>query len=71
MEELHLDHHFIVSPRMKADRNFRISVVMAQDPDQPQERPGFKFFKRRDIRDTASFLREMEYMDGKEDNIST
>eukprot|EP00972_Heterocapsa_arctica_P049717 7315162-Heterocapsa_arctica.AAC.1 len=72
MEELHLDHHFMVPPsRMKADRNFIISVVMTQDPDQPQERPGFKFFKRCDIRDTASFLRKMEYMEGKEDNIFT
>eukprot|EP00972_Heterocapsa_arctica_P067805 10011148-Heterocapsa_arctica.AAC.1 len=41
MEELHLGHHFMISPRMKADRNFIISVVMAHDPDQPQERPGF------------------------------
>eukprot|EP00972_Heterocapsa_arctica_P040484 5965531-Heterocapsa_arctica.AAC.1 len=45
MEELHLDHHIMVSPRMKADRNFIISAVVAHDPDQPQERPGFKFFK--------------------------
>eukprot|EP00972_Heterocapsa_arctica_P048135 7098262-Heterocapsa_arctica.AAC.1 len=32
---------------MKADSNFIISVVMAQDPDQSQERPGFKFFEVR------------------------
>eukprot|EP00972_Heterocapsa_arctica_P102465 15099366-Heterocapsa_arctica.AAC.1 len=56
---------------MKAYSNFRISAVMAHDPDQPQERPGFKFFKRCDIRDTTSFLRKMEFMDGKEDNIFT
>eukprot|EP00972_Heterocapsa_arctica_P063752 9405669-Heterocapsa_arctica.AAC.1 len=54
---------------MKSDRNFRISVVRANDPDQPRERPGFKFFKRCDIRDTASFFRKMEYMDGEEDDI--
>eukprot|EP00972_Heterocapsa_arctica_P067731 9999822-Heterocapsa_arctica.AAC.1 len=41
MEELHLDHHYMVSPRMKSDRNVGISVVRANDPDQPQERPGF------------------------------
>eukprot|EP00972_Heterocapsa_arctica_P007709 1123807-Heterocapsa_arctica.AAC.1 len=33
---------------------------MAFDPDQPLERAGFKFFKRCDIRDTASFLRNMK-----------
>eukprot|EP00972_Heterocapsa_arctica_P089034 13130388-Heterocapsa_arctica.AAC.1 len=38
---------------MKSARNSRISVVRANDPDHPQERPGFKFFKRCDIRDTA------------------
>eukprot|EP00972_Heterocapsa_arctica_P098517 14539469-Heterocapsa_arctica.AAC.1 len=59
---------------MKEDRNFRISVVMAYDPDDPvmaYYRPGFKFFKRCDIRDTASFLRKTEYMEGNEDNIFT
>eukprot|EP00972_Heterocapsa_arctica_P021245 3127297-Heterocapsa_arctica.AAC.1 len=44
---------------------------MAFDPEQPHERAGFKFFKRCDIRDTASFLRQMKYMEGKEDNIYT
>eukprot|EP00972_Heterocapsa_arctica_P075179 11093054-Heterocapsa_arctica.AAC.1 len=57
------------SPRTKTDRNLRHSVVMAFDPDQPHERAGFEFFKRCDIRDTASFLREMKYMEGKEDII--
>eukprot|EP00972_Heterocapsa_arctica_P064002 9443195-Heterocapsa_arctica.AAC.1 len=37
---------------------------MAFDPDQPLERAGFKFLKRCDIRDTSSFLRKMEYMEG-------
>eukprot|EP00972_Heterocapsa_arctica_P014689 2163351-Heterocapsa_arctica.AAC.1 len=71
MEELHLDHHHIVSPIMEEDRNFIISVVLAYDPDRPQDRPGFKFFKRCDMRDTASFLRKMEYMEGNEDNTCT
>eukprot|EP00972_Heterocapsa_arctica_P004862 720361-Heterocapsa_arctica.AAC.1 len=44
---------------------------MAFDPDQPLERAGFMFFKRCDIRDTASFLRTMQYLEGKEDNIYT
>eukprot|EP00972_Heterocapsa_arctica_P027611 4059687-Heterocapsa_arctica.AAC.1 len=41
------------------------------DPDQPHERAAFKFFKGCDIRDTASFLRTMRYMEGKEDNLYT
>eukprot|EP00972_Heterocapsa_arctica_P049280 7253614-Heterocapsa_arctica.AAC.1 len=45
MEELHLDTHDMVTPRTKTDRHFRISVVRANDPDHPLERPGFKFFK--------------------------
>eukprot|EP00972_Heterocapsa_arctica_P049865 7333988-Heterocapsa_arctica.AAC.1 len=53
LEELHLEQHFMDSPRTKSDRQFRISVVRANDPDQAQERPGVKFFKRCDIRDTA------------------
>eukprot|EP00972_Heterocapsa_arctica_P055346 8164957-Heterocapsa_arctica.AAC.1 len=57
---------------MKEDRNFRISVVMVYDPDDPvmaYYRPGFKFFRRCGIRDTGSFLRKMEYMEGNKDNI--
>eukprot|EP00972_Heterocapsa_arctica_P056076 8271052-Heterocapsa_arctica.AAC.1 len=66
---MQIDHHHMDSPRTKSDRNVRHSVVMAFDPDQPHERAGLKFFKRCDIIDTASFLRKMEYMEGKEDNI--
>eukprot|EP00972_Heterocapsa_arctica_P028395 4174080-Heterocapsa_arctica.AAC.1 len=71
MEELHLDVHYMVSPRRKTDRNFRICAVRANDSEHPQERPGFKFFKRCDIRDTASFFQRMEYMDRVEANIYT
>eukprot|EP00972_Heterocapsa_arctica_P087087 12838270-Heterocapsa_arctica.AAC.1 len=46
MEELHLELHDMVSSRTKTDRNFRISVVRANDPDHPLVRPGFKFFVR-------------------------
>eukprot|EP00972_Heterocapsa_arctica_P026389 3885677-Heterocapsa_arctica.AAC.1 len=53
IEELHLDHHCMDSPRTKLDRNIRHSVVMAFDPYQPHERAALKFFKRCDIRDTA------------------
>eukprot|EP00972_Heterocapsa_arctica_P023887 3518170-Heterocapsa_arctica.AAC.1 len=63
MEELHLELHDMVSPRMKTDRNFRISAVRANDPDHPLVRPGFKFFKRCDIRDIASFFQRTEYME--------
>eukprot|EP00972_Heterocapsa_arctica_P011625 1702888-Heterocapsa_arctica.AAC.1 len=60
MAEMQLDHHHMDSPRTKTDRNLRYSVVMAFDPDQPHERAVFKFFKRCDMRDTASFLRKMK-----------
>eukprot|EP00972_Heterocapsa_arctica_P012236 1794321-Heterocapsa_arctica.AAC.1 len=53
LEELHFGVHYVDSPRMRSDRNFIISAVRAYDPDHPLDRPGFKFFKRCDIRDTA------------------
>eukprot|EP00972_Heterocapsa_arctica_P080441 11854380-Heterocapsa_arctica.AAC.1 len=59
------------SPRTKSDRNSRICVVMDSDQDFPNERAAFKFFKRCDIRHTASFLRSMKYMEGSETNEYT
>eukprot|EP00972_Heterocapsa_arctica_P071193 10517041-Heterocapsa_arctica.AAC.1 len=67
-EELCIYHHFMDSPRTKSDRNSRISVVMDFDQDFPNKRAAFKFFKRCDIRDTASFLCTMKYMEGSESN---
>eukprot|EP00972_Heterocapsa_arctica_P095702 14114106-Heterocapsa_arctica.AAC.1 len=49
---------------MRSDRNFRISATRAYDPDHPLERPGFEFFKRCDIRDTASYFLRMGYESG-------
>eukprot|EP00972_Heterocapsa_arctica_P095932 14155205-Heterocapsa_arctica.AAC.1 len=53
MEGLHVGTHYMDSPRMRSDRNFRISGVRACDPEHLSDRPGFKFFKRCDVRDTA------------------
>eukprot|EP00972_Heterocapsa_arctica_P111402 16401791-Heterocapsa_arctica.AAC.1 len=50
------------SPRTKSDRNFRISAVRVTNPENPQERAGFKFFKRGDIRDAAAFFNQMNFM---------
>eukprot|EP00972_Heterocapsa_arctica_P111895 16428726-Heterocapsa_arctica.AAC.1 len=41
------------------------------DQDFPNERAAFKFFERCDIRDTASFLRTMQYTEGSESNEYT
>eukprot|EP00972_Heterocapsa_arctica_P024877 3668867-Heterocapsa_arctica.AAC.1 len=70
-EELRIDQHFIDSPRTRSDTNSRISVVMDFDQNAPDERAAFKLFKRCDIRDTASFLRSMKYMEGVEGNDYT
>eukprot|EP00972_Heterocapsa_arctica_P115709 16449298-Heterocapsa_arctica.AAC.1 len=56
---------------MRADRNFRISAARACNPEHPQERPGFKFYKRCDIRDTAAYFNKKNYMDRVEANIYT
>eukprot|EP00972_Heterocapsa_arctica_P113762 16438956-Heterocapsa_arctica.AAC.1 len=70
-EELSIDHHFIDSPQTKSDRNSRINVEIDFDQDFPNERATFKSFKRCDIRDTASHLRSMKYMEGAESNEYT
>eukprot|EP00972_Heterocapsa_arctica_P087021 12828022-Heterocapsa_arctica.AAC.1 len=44
-KQLHFGTHFVDSPRMRTDRNFIISAARAFDPEHPQERPGFKFYK--------------------------
>eukprot|EP00972_Heterocapsa_arctica_P100663 14842389-Heterocapsa_arctica.AAC.1 len=71
MEGLHFGVHHMDSPRMRSDRNFRISATRACDPDYPQERPGFKIFKRCDIRDTASYFQRMGFMERVQANIYT
>eukprot|EP00972_Heterocapsa_arctica_P002134 305827-Heterocapsa_arctica.AAC.1 len=62
-EQLHFGSHFMDSPRTRSDRNFRISAVRVEDPENPQERSGFKFYRRGDIRDTAAFFNQMNFMD--------
>eukprot|EP00972_Heterocapsa_arctica_P051369 7555611-Heterocapsa_arctica.AAC.1 len=56
---------------MRSDRNFRISAARAYDPDHPLERPGFKLYKRCDIRDTATYFLRMKFMERVEANIYT
>eukprot|EP00972_Heterocapsa_arctica_P028797 4236146-Heterocapsa_arctica.AAC.1 len=56
---------------MRTDRNFRISAARAFDPEQPQERPGFKFYKRCDIKDTATYFNVKNFMDRVEANAYT
>eukprot|EP00972_Heterocapsa_arctica_P015012 2212944-Heterocapsa_arctica.AAC.1 len=51
------------SPRLRADRDFRISAARAIDPEHPRERPGFKLYKRCDIRDTVAYFNEKHFMD--------
>eukprot|EP00972_Heterocapsa_arctica_P007664 1116782-Heterocapsa_arctica.AAC.1 len=38
-EQLHFGVHYMDSPRMRSDRNFRISGARAYDPNHPLERP--------------------------------
>eukprot|EP00972_Heterocapsa_arctica_P058746 8661509-Heterocapsa_arctica.AAC.1 len=59
------------SPRMRTDRHFRISAARAIDPEHPQERPDFKFYKRCDIRDTAAYFNVKKFMDKVEANTYT
>eukprot|EP00972_Heterocapsa_arctica_P097304 14356209-Heterocapsa_arctica.AAC.1 len=65
---------------VKTDRNFRISaaraylpehVNRAYHPEHPQQRPGFKFYKRCDIRDTAAYFNRNICLDKVETNIYT
>eukprot|EP00972_Heterocapsa_arctica_P081322 11986404-Heterocapsa_arctica.AAC.1 len=62
-EHLHVGTHYMDSPRTKSDRKFRISAVRVTDPENPQERAGFELFKRGDIRDTAAFFNQMNFME--------
>eukprot|EP00972_Heterocapsa_arctica_P078925 11638234-Heterocapsa_arctica.AAC.1 len=57
------------SPRIRSDRNFIISAARAYDPQHPLERPGLKFFKRCDIRDTAAYFNKKKFMERVEANI--
>eukprot|EP00972_Heterocapsa_arctica_P033804 4975593-Heterocapsa_arctica.AAC.1 len=38
-EQLYFGVHYMYSPRMRSDRNFRISAARTYDPDHPLERP--------------------------------
>eukprot|EP00972_Heterocapsa_arctica_P097323 14358496-Heterocapsa_arctica.AAC.1 len=70
-EGIHVGSHFMDSPRTRSDRNFRISAVRVQDPENPQGKSGFKFFRRGDIRDAAAFFNQMHFMGPVEENIYT
>eukprot|EP00972_Heterocapsa_arctica_P111850 16428457-Heterocapsa_arctica.AAC.2 len=70
-EQLYFGEHFMTSPRRRSDRNFRISAVRVRDPENPEARPGFKFFRRGDIRDTAGFFNQINFMGTVEENVYT
>eukprot|EP00972_Heterocapsa_arctica_P038768 5713201-Heterocapsa_arctica.AAC.1 len=59
------------SPRTKSDRNFIISAVRVADPENPQGKAGFKLFKRGDIRNTAAFFNQMNFMEPVEGSYYT
>eukprot|EP00972_Heterocapsa_arctica_P054903 8094890-Heterocapsa_arctica.AAC.1 len=59
------------SPRMKSYRNLKICAARACDPEHPQERPGFKVYKRCDIRDTAAYFNQKSCLERVEANIYT
>eukprot|EP00972_Heterocapsa_arctica_P014023 2066497-Heterocapsa_arctica.AAC.1 len=69
MERLHFGTHYMDSPRTKSYRNYRISAVRMTNPEIPQEKAGFKLFRRGDIRDTAGFFEQMNFMEPVKRNI--
>eukprot|EP00972_Heterocapsa_arctica_P035553 5232222-Heterocapsa_arctica.AAC.1 len=67
-----IEEELTIADQYTTDRDMIISVVMEFDQNNPEEdRAAFKFFKRCDIRDTANFLRIMNYMDIIEANLYT
>ncbi len=69
-EKLYLGSHYMDSPRTSQDNNFRISAARVQYADT-QEKAGFRFFMRGDIRDTAAFFEKMNFMEPIEGNLYT
>eukprot|EP00972_Heterocapsa_arctica_P079654 11736539-Heterocapsa_arctica.AAC.1 len=61
-EKLYFGAHDMESPRTTSAKNFRISAARVLNPD-PKERAGFKFFMRGDIRDTAAYFDNMNFME--------
>eukprot|EP00972_Heterocapsa_arctica_P032537 4793668-Heterocapsa_arctica.AAC.1 len=62
-DHFHFGTHYLDSPSTKSDRNFIITAVRVADPENLRERAGFNFFKRGDIRDTAAFFNQMNFME--------
>jgi hypothetical protein len=62
IEERHyFGTHFMHSPRTPTDKNFRISATRVRMLGDI--RPGYIFFMRGDIRDTADYFESMEFME--------
>ena len=57
---LYFGSHFIVSPRTSTDKKFRISATRVNMVGQ---KPGYIFFMRGDIRDTAAYFENMGFME--------
>ncbi len=59
-QRLYMGAHFIHSPRTPSDKKFRISATRVNMVGQV--RPGYRFFMRGDIRDTAAYFESMGFM---------
>jgi hypothetical protein len=59
-QRLYFGSHFIVSPRTSTDKKFRFSATRVNMVGQ---KPGYKFFMRGDIRDTAAYFESMGFME--------
>ena len=60
-ERLYFGFHFMHSPRTSSDKNFRLSATRVKMGGDI--RPGYIFFMRGDIRDTADYFESMEFME--------
>ena len=59
-QRLYFGAHFIVSPRTPSDKKFRLSATRVNMVGQ--NKPGYIFFMRGDIRDTAAYFESMGFM---------
>jgi len=60
-ERLYIGNHMMISPRAPKDKNFKLSSARVQYVDETM-RAGFRFYLKGDIRDTADYFRNMNFM---------
>jgi hypothetical protein len=68
-QRLYFGAHFIVSPRTPSDKKFRLSATRVDMVGQ--DKPGYRFFMRGDIRDTAAYFESMGFMEKLEGTTYT